>query len=468
VPRVAFAAASGTLLARVRAGWRGALSYALALGLVSAFAAASAADDHLELQREIRETQEIGGDVSKGLRRVQAENLKLRRTLGTEVRNRTAKDITATTLRLARLDADTARLYVTTLDDRIGQREAALRLLGEDINRRATDLERTSATTLETLGAEAELQQLRELHAVTSDLVEGIRALRNAESERLALAEERLTLLRSRAELRTIYEGGGFDQDPRVVAIRVTISRLARDALRFHNEAGSARPKSAPDPARKFLLQLQAGDAIIRSSVRVGDLELLRVANQLDFDADLVGDDSIPVPILREARVDLDGRRALLENRLAALSDDRLTLEGQRELVRAQAADSADAGASLLGPVQDLAELLDFQEADITRLQQRLGEVAAELDAEIGQRELGALRERRSLPVSAGHWELVKAELIRLPQMTVDYGEEFSPTSSLGWLRSLYGLWRVLAPRYSCCAELCGGSIASAWNGSRC
>jgi hypothetical protein len=196
---------------------------------------------------------------------------------------------------------------------------------------------------------------------------------------------------------------------------------LARDALRFHNEAGSARPKSAPDPARKFLLQLQAGDAIIRSSVRVGDLELLRVANQLDFDADLVGDDSIPVPILREARVDLDGRRALLENRLAALSDDRLTLEGQRELVRAQAADSADAGASLLGPVQDLAELLDFQEADITRLQQRLGEVAAELDAEIGQRELGALRERRSLPVSAGHWELVKAELIRLPQMTVDY-----------------------------------------------
>ena len=75
----------------------------------------------------------------------------------------------------------------------------------------------------------------------------------------------------------------------------------------------------------------------------------------------------------------------------------------------------------LLGPVQDLAELLDFQQADVTRLQQRLGEVAAQLDAEIGQREFGALRERRTLPTNVGHWELVKRELIELPQMTVEY-----------------------------------------------
>ena len=89
--------------------------------------------------------------------------------------------------------------------------------------------------------------------------------------------------------------------------------------------------------------------------------------------------------------------------------------------MRAQAADSADAGALLLGPVQDLAELLDFQQADITRLQQRLGEVAAQLDAEIGRREFGALGERRTLPANAGHWELVKRELIGLPRMIVDY-----------------------------------------------
>ena len=182
-----------------------------------------------------------------------------------------------------------------------------------------------------------------------------------------------------------------------------------------------SRPKSQPDPARESLLQLQSGDAIIRSSVRVGDLELIRLADQLDFYGDLVGDDSIPVPILYEAQEELDDQRARLESRLAALSGDRLTLEGQRELVRAQAAESADAGASLLGPVQDLAELLDFQQADVMRLQQRLGEVAASLDAEIGQREFVALRERRTLPANAGHWDLVKRELIQLPQMTVEY-----------------------------------------------
>jgi hypothetical protein len=310
---------------------------------------------------------------------------------------------------------------VTTLDNRIAQRESTLRLLEEDINRRATDLHDAPASTLDTLGAKAELQQLEQVRAGSGALLEGLRKLRSAEAERLALAEERLALLRSRAELRTIYEHGGFDKDPRVVAIRAIISRLARDAVRLDNEAGAARPRSAPDPARKGLLQLQAGDAIIRSSVRVGDLELLRLADQLDSYGDLIGDDSIPVPILDEARGDLDNQRARLDERLAALDGDRLTLAGQRELIRAQAADSKDAGAMLLGPVDDLAELLDALQTDVTRLQQRLGDVAARLDVEIGRRELGALRERRALPTNVGHWDVVKSDLIQLPQMTVKY-----------------------------------------------
>ena len=381
----------------------------------------STAAERTGLQREIRETREFVAEIAKAVRRVQAENLKVQRTLGSEVRNLTAEDVTVTTLRLGRLDADTARLHVTTLENRIAQREATLRLLEDDINRRAADMQATPATTLATLGAQAELQQLRELRAVSIDLVNGLRDLRSAEAERLALAEERLAVLRSRAELRTIHEHGAFDRDPKVVAIRATISRLARDALRLDNEAGVTRPKSAVDPARNGLLQLQAGDAIIRSSVRVRDLELIGLANQLDFYGELIGDDSIPVAILDQARSELDGQRARLEDRLAALGGDRLTLEGQRELVRAQAAGSADSGALLLGPVQDLAELLDFQQADVTRLQQRLGEVAAKLDAEIGQREIGALREHRTLPANVGHWELVKRELIGLPWMTVDY-----------------------------------------------
>ena len=217
---------------------------------------------------------------------------------------------------------------------------------------------------------------MRELREVNIDLFDGLRNLQSAEAERLALAEERLALLRSRAELRTIRENGRFDQDPRVVAIRAVISRLARDAVRLDNEAGAARPKSAPDPARK---QSPATPGRRCDHPQLRSCRRSRAdpaANQLDFYGDLIGDDSIPVPILGEAREELDDQRARLEERLAALNGDRLTLEGQRELIRAQAADSADAGASLLGPVQDLAELLDFQQADITRLQQRLGEVA--------------------------------------------------------------------------------------------
>lgn len=242
-----FAAAFGSTPAACAwraAAWSAALVWALALGVVFASAAEAVAADQPGLQREIRETRAIVDEVSKAVRRVQAENLRLSRTLGGEVGKLTAEDITATTLQLGRLEAETARLHVTTLEDRIARRQAALRLLGEDINRRAAELEGAPAATLESLGARAELEQLQEMHAVSADLLEGFRKLQDAELERLALAEERLALLRSRAELRTINENSGFDQDPRVVAIGAIVSRLARDAVRLDNEAGAARPKS--------------------------------------------------------------------------------------------------------------------------------------------------------------------------------------------------------------------------------
>jgi hypothetical protein len=120
-----------------RRGQGGTFPVRLALGLLLACllaATSSGAEqqpDALAVQREIAETRAIAAEVSKAVRRVQAENLKLPKSLDTEVRNLTAEDVTATTLRLARLDADTARLYVTTLENRIAQREAALRLLGQ-------------------------------------------------------------------------------------------------------------------------------------------------------------------------------------------------------------------------------------------------------------------------------------------------------------------------------------------------
>ncbi len=399
--------------------WCGALPCALGFGLVLALATVSAAADRTGVQRETEETRDVAAEVSKAVRRVQAENLTLQRTLPIEVRNLTVEDVTAAVLRLGRLDADTARLHFTTLDNRIAQRQATLRLLDEDIKRRE-DLQGGPAT-LETLGAEAELQQLRELRAVTADLVDGLRVLQNAESEHLALAEERLALLRSRAELQTIRGNDGLDQDPRALAIKAVITRLGREAIQLYNEVATTRPKEKPDPARKAFPQLEAGDAIIRSSVRVGDLDLIRVGNQLDFFEELIKDDSLPIPILHEARSELGADHARLQSRLATVRGDRLTLDGQRELVGAQATESKSAAVSPLGTVQDLAQLLDFQQADIMRLQQRLDEMAARLDSVIVQREFSALHERRSLPSNLGHWQLVKGELIRLPQMTVDY-----------------------------------------------
>jgi hypothetical protein len=98
---VTLAATSG-LLSRVRAGsiWRGTsrsmLRCALALGLVWAFAAGSTAAERAAIQREIRETRELAAEIDKAVRRVQAENLKLRRTLASEVGRLNAEDVTVT------------------------------------------------------------------------------------------------------------------------------------------------------------------------------------------------------------------------------------------------------------------------------------------------------------------------------------------------------------------------------------
>jgi hypothetical protein len=142
---VTFAATHRLVSRRAQGGWRGfrgsAPGCALAFGLVLAFAAAAAAADPTGLEREIRETREIAAEVSRAVHRVQTENLKLRSTLGSEVQNLNVEDVTAATLRLGRLDADTARLYVTTLENRIANAEAALRLLEEEFERRAADLE---------------------------------------------------------------------------------------------------------------------------------------------------------------------------------------------------------------------------------------------------------------------------------------------------------------------------------------
>ncbi len=164
-------------------------------------------------------------------------------------------------------------------------------LLEQDIDRRTSDLQGAPPSALKTLGARAELQQLRELRAVNVDLIDGMRDLQSAEAEHLALAEERLALLRSRAELRTIRDNDGLDRDPRAVAIGAVITRLGREAIQLYNEAGVTRPKAKADPAHKAFLQLAAGDAIIRSSVRVADLDLIRVDNQLNSFAGLIEDE---------------------------------------------------------------------------------------------------------------------------------------------------------------------------------
>lgn len=246
------------------------------------------------LQQEIDETREIAAEVASAAPRVQRENAEFRAALSAEARTLTEADISAPMLRLAGLDVGAARSHLATLNNGIEQRRAALGLLDEEIARAAATLRAMPADALATLAAKAEQQKLEESQALGFEVIADLRLLRNAEAERLALAEERLALLQSRVELGAVRDQSGFAKDPRALAMRAVISRLTRDSTQLANQAAAIVPISTDERTRKRLLELQADDASARGTLRLADLDLLRTQSQIDFLGDLGGDLSIP------------------------------------------------------------------------------------------------------------------------------------------------------------------------------
>lgn len=99
------------------------------------------------LTREIDETRDVAAEVSKALPRVQRENQERRTALSTAGRTLTETEISASMLRLARLDVDSARSRLGTLGNRIEQHESALALLHQQIQQRASTGRRVRSNT---------------------------------------------------------------------------------------------------------------------------------------------------------------------------------------------------------------------------------------------------------------------------------------------------------------------------------
>ena len=389
------------------------------------FAGASFGADQLgvaKLQREINDTQDIAAEVAKAIGRVQQENTALGASLSTAARNLTAADISAPMLQAAGLDVDAVRSHLRTLDNRIEQRAEALGLLDQEINQYTSTIRQTPASTLAMLAAEAEHQEQRQLRAIISELIEDLHRLRAAEAEHLALAEERLALLQSRVELRAISDNGGFDQDPLVVALRAIVSRLTRDSTRLANEAAAISPSSPADRMRRRILELQADDAIARGTLRLADLDLLRIQSQIDFLEGLVDDLSIPVRVLREGRFELDALQAQLDDRLSEFDEEERVVASRRERIATQTAEASELISAQLDSLRGLEELLDFQQADVIGLQERIARAGERLDVEVGERALIALGERRRLPTDPVHRQLFTSQLALLPSTMSDYG----------------------------------------------
>jgi small-conductance mechanosensitive channel len=365
---------------------------------------ASELADRAALQRQIYDAHQVAAEAAKAVPRVREQNRELRARLDIEARELRAVDISAGMLRAAGLDVDAGRSHLRTTMDRIERRDAEIELLQRQVY----------------ADSESGRQLPSELLAVSTQLVGGLRQLAQAEAEQLALVEERLAMLQERVELPAIRAQSGFEQEPQVAALRAIVSRQTRDGTRLANEAASIASVRAENALQKQLLELQADDAIARATQRLVDLDLLRIGREISILDELLGNRPVPLRVLRHGRQELGVLRARLDAQQRELAAERLALADRRELIHGQGRHAIELVEAHLTSVGGLEELLDFQQADIARLQGRIAESAERYDVEVGSRELQALAERRPLPIDIHHRGLLGSELAILPGTVVD------------------------------------------------
>jgi len=383
-------------------------------------------DSPTAVQRRIVLVKETQRELARAVDALAQNTEELRTRLAQEVRELTEQDVDVAMLRDAWLDVETLEARLERVETATGRRRERLRRLEQATEDRPVRSPESGAVLpLADLVAEVALRKQRELGEATAELLQTQMALTPIIVERLAIATERLALLQSLIRHRTGTDPRVVGRDPRVQLLERVIGTLSRDVLRLVNEMETIAGDTPEEVARKRLLEMAATDALIRSEVREGDLDLLRVQYRLAKLGSLPGDVSIPVHVLRDAQAELASMLQWLQARQEAISQDRRLLAVQRRLIRQTGLPAQK--AQLL---TDLEGVLDFQVHDIAPLRQRAEAMHAEFEAAVDSAFNRSLLEPPLLPSDLEDWSRTGGSLIRLPAAL--YAQTVSALSELG------------------------------------
>lgn len=218
---------------------------------------------------------------------------------------------------------------------------------------------------------------------------------------------ERLDLIRSRLNLASLDETVGFDRDPRIQLATRLVDQLLDRGLSLRQQAAEIDPLDRAAAAEKAELELGGEALIVRSNLRLLDLEQFRIEARAELVRAAVSDTDMPLRVLQDAGAELDS----LERRLGRVRQD-VTDEAARlasldaALARRLASEGepTDALVKSKDSTRSLAELVALQEDGVSGRFEMLEKLRGQVDESIAEATTRRLQNRSELPMTLSGW----------------------------------------------------------------
>jgi len=400
-----------------------ALGWALLLVLVLAPGLTRAADAPLPPLADIRDETarllEVGAELEAAVARRRLDAQRLEEQLALEEVQLRARDVRPDLLRAARLELETTRMRIDTLNEQTAHQRLALTQLEQGIVTLAETPDPDPDPDLVRPRRLAALALLREQADAIRSLGDTMGRLGAAIGRLLTLGEQRLRLLQARVRLESIDDLAGpgagslaLGADAQVKAQERAVTDALRAASRLSDEAAAVTGDDPDAIARRAALDARLQEVAVRGNLAQNDLELIGIRQRLDALAVLREDPSMPAGLLAGTADQIRGLRTRLRGYQGALQVQRQVLATRRILAMGQAAPDGTPA-----PDTDLDAALSRQTREVADLLHRAGEERTRFNELAAQVYTRSLTDRHPFPLTGPEWRRIAAGVGGLPQL---------------------------------------------------
>jgi potassium efflux system protein len=357
-------------------------------------------------------------DVQSAIDRRSSQNQALSEELSAATSD-PAQTVSLRQLDQLQFDVDIARARLVTLDNRTAHQRGTLAILDEEIRETESRLADLPEEALSTLVEEVALDLRRKLAETIQTYTDALEAFRGLSAVHLSLNLEQLALMRDRIELASVVDRASLADDPRVRALRVLIDSLVRDNIELSNQAAGMAAQTDAEAERRNRMQMRADEALMRSTARLTDLDIVETREIIRRLNVLADNDAVPERLLSEAITLLGNLRQGIELRQENLTQQRYAVANLVDLARAETAARGSLPHSLEARLRNLAALIDVQDREMSSALARVDQLDEAFEDQIVRRSREDLLTRQAIRHDAATLSRVQADLHGIPSQTL-------------------------------------------------